>query len=213
MRNTEGFYDRVILPRVLNCVCGLPSIMKSRSLVVPRAKGCVLEIGMGSGLNLSLYDSKKVDFVWGLEPSSEMRKLAQSRLDGSTVEVEWINLPSERIPLDDKSVDTVVLCFTLCSIFDWKSALLEMHRVLKPQGELLFCEHGLAPDHNVVLWQNRLNGVWSSLAGGCQLNRPVLKCFAETGFHVCDLKQEYVSYPKFASYISLGMAKKSLDLN
>ena len=88
-----------------------------------------------------------------------------------------------------------------------------MRRVLKPEGSLLFCEHGLAPDSNVALWQNRLNGVWSALAGGCQLNRPVLRCLAETGFELCDLKQEYVSYPKFASYISSGMAKKAQGLN
>ena len=210
---SEGFYDRFVLPRVLNCICGLPAVMNSRKSVVPRAKGRVLEIGMGSGLNLSLYDPSKVKWVWGLEPSPQMRKLAQTRAQRSGVEVRWIELPSEKIPLESSSVDTVVLCFTLCTISDWKRALFEMKRVLKPDGQLLFCEHGLAPDPKVALWQDRLNSTWSALAGGCQLNRPTLDCLKVAGFELCDLKQQYVSYPKFASYISLGMAHKSPELS
>ena len=160
-----GIYDRYILPHAINCACGIGPIKKQRQKVVPLCTGRVLEIGMGSGLNLPYYDHSKVDFIWGLEPSEGMRVSAQKNLATSELEVKWLDLPGEKIPLEDNSVDTVLLTYTLCTIPDAQAALQQIRRVLKPSGSLVFCEHGIAPDIKVQKWQNRLNRVWGILAG------------------------------------------------
>ena len=129
-----GIYEKHVLPHVINCACGIKPVLRQRQKVVPQARGRVLEVGMGSGLNLPFYDASKVEFVWGLEPSEGMRKKAQKNLANSKVEVRWLDLPGEEIPLDDNSVDTVLLTYTLCTIPDWHAALQQMRRVLKPCG-------------------------------------------------------------------------------
>ena len=155
-----GLYERYVLPHMIDKGCGAPPILKQREKVVPLAEGRVLEIGMGSGLNLSFYDPDKVDMVFGLEPSEGMRVKAQKKLAASPVKVEWLDLPGEQIPLDDESVDTVVLTYTLCTIPDYRAALAGMRRVLKPGGTLLFCELGEAPDESLRRWQARVNPFW-----------------------------------------------------
>jgi len=150
-----------------------------------------------------------VEFIWGLEPSEGMRKKAQRNLDCSQIKVKWIGLPGEKIPLDDESVDTVLLTFTLCTIPDWKGALEQMHRVLKPEGRLLFCEHGKAPDQRTLNWQNSINPYWKKLAGGCNLNRPISELISQSGFEVSNLDTFYLpKLPKVASYIYFGSAVK-----
>ena len=139
-----SLYERYILPHIIDMGCGSKSIQMQRGKVVPLAEGRVLEIGIGSGLNIPFYNSEKVDFVWGLEPSEGMRRKAQKNLNRSAVEVKWLDLPGEEIPLEDNSVDTVLLTYTLCTIPDWQTALYQIHRVIKPSGKLLFCEHGAA---------------------------------------------------------------------
>lgn len=202
-----GFYENKILPHVINCACGMQDIMDQRRQVVPQARGEVLEVGMGSGLNLALYDPAKVTKVWGLEPSLGMRAKAQANLAKSPVPVEWLSLPGEAVPLPDASVDTVVLTFTLCTIPDWLTALKQMHRVLKPGGQMLFCEHGQAPDAGVQKWQDRLNPLWRKLAGGCNLNRPVDRCLGQGGFTIQSLHNEYMPKgPKIAGYMYRGVA-------
>ncbi len=137
-------YEQYVLPHFINMSCGSKAIQKQREKIVPLAEGRVLEIGMGSGLNIPFYNSKRVDFVWGLEPSKGMRKKAHKNLNRSVVEVRWLDLPGEKIPLDGNSADTVLLTYTLCTISDWNKALQQMCRVIKPGGKLLFCEHGAA---------------------------------------------------------------------
>ena len=149
-----GFYDNKILPVIIDKACSMASIMDLRKKVVPLARGVVLEVGMGSGINLALYEPDNIDFVWGLEPSEGMRKKAQRNLEKSSIEVKWLDLRGEDIPLDSNSVDTVLLTYTLCTIPDWQRALEQMHRVLKPNGKLLFCEHGLAETSAVQNWQH-----------------------------------------------------------
>ena len=166
-----GFYENRVLPWLIDAGCGTSPIMKQRAKVVPLATGVVLEPGMGPGHNLALYDPARVDMVWGLEPAHAMRRRAGRNLDRSPVPVRWLDLPGEQVPLDDASVDTVVLTYTLCTIGDWAAALAQFRRVLKPTGKLLFCEHGLAPDPGVQAWQNRINGGWRTLCGGCNLNQ------------------------------------------
>lgn len=209
MEASLSFYEERILPHAIDLACGMPLAMELRKHVVPRAEGVVLEVGMGSGLNLSLYDPEKTDFVWGLEPSPGMRRKALANLKSSPVEVKWLDLPGEQIPLDDASVDTVMLTFTLCSIPDWRLALEQMYRVLKPGGKLWFCEHGRAPDEKVARWQDRLTPVWKRFAGGCHLNRPISDYIAEVGFSISELNNQYIDRsPKMVGYMYYGLAEK-----
>jgi len=204
-----SFYEEKILPHLINCACGTPPIRKLRKKLVPMCQGKVLEVGMGSGINLAYYNSDAVEFIWGLEPSEGMRKKAQKNLEQSPVEVKWLGLPGEKIPLEDESVDTILLTFTLCTIPDWHGALNQMHRVLKPEGKLLFCEHGKASDQNILKWQNRINPYWKKMAGGCNLNRPISELITQSGFEVNELDTFYIpKSPKFASFIYFGNATK-----
>ena len=202
-----GLYERYVLPHLINMSCGAPPILKQREKVVPRAEGRVLEIGMGSGLNLSFYDPNKVELVFGLEPSEGMRRKAQKNLAAAAVEVKWLDLPGEEIPLDDKSVDTVVLTYTLCTIPDYRAALAGMRRVLKPGGTLLFCEHGEAPDESVQRWQARINPFWKKIAGGCNLNRRIASDIEEAGFSIGKLETMYLpNTPRIAAFNYWGDA-------
>jgi ubiquinone/menaquinone biosynthesis C-methylase UbiE len=205
-----SFYDDKILPHIISCACSLEPMMAKRQKILPLAYGDVLEVGMGSGLNLQLYDANKVSKVWGLEPSRGMRDRAAKNLRNSPVEVEWLDLPGEQVPLPTASVDCAVLTFTLCTISDWRAALMQINRVLKPGGQLLFCEHGLAPDSRVQRWQHRLNPLWNKVFGGCNLNRPVADNIALGGFTIAQQHSEYLKHtPKFASYITYGQAHKA----
>ncbi|MDX1634080.1 MAG: class I SAM-dependent methyltransferase [Marinobacter sp.] len=202
-----GFYDERILPHLIDCTCSVGQVMKLRGQVVPDCKGKVLEVGMGSGINLSFYDPDRVSLVYGLEPSAGMRRKAAANLAESPVPVEWLDLPGEKIPLADNSVDTVLLTFTLCTIPDAQAALAQMRRVLKPDGQLLFLEHGQSPDPGVRKWQNRITPAWKKIAGGCHLNRPIASLLEEAGFVIDKLEKMYVpKTPKIAGYVYRGSA-------
>lgn len=202
-----SLYEKYVLPCCLNAACGTKPIRHQRKKVVPQAEGRVLEVGMGSGLNIPFYDASKIEFVWGLEPSDGMRKKAASNIATAPFEVKWLDLPGEEIPLDDDSVDTVLLTYTLCTIPGWEQALDQMKRVLKPDGKLVFCEHGEAPDASVRKWQERINPVWKKLAGGCNLNRPIPKLITERGFKIETMDTQYLpSTPKFGGFNYWGHA-------
>jgi len=184
-------------------------VMKLRSQIVPRARGRVLEVGMGSGINLEFYDESQVEMVYGLEPSEGMRRKALPNLNRSPIAVEWLDLPGEKIPLEDNSVDTVLLTFTLCTIPDWHAALLQMKRVLKPGGDLLFLEHGEAPHETVRKWQHRITPGWKMFAGGCHLNRQIADLIRHAGFEIQELENLYMpNAPKIAGFIYKGRATK-----
>lgn len=203
-----SFYDDNILPHVINLACGSAPILRQRKKIVPQAEGRILEIGMGSGINIPFYDTNKVEKVWGLEPSTGMRKKAKKRVDAAPFELEWLDLPGEDIPLDDNSVDTIVLTYTLCTIPDWLTAVNQMSRVLKPGGKLLFSEHGKAPDAAVQAWQDRVNPMWMKLAGGCHLNRDIPALLKEGGFNIKKLDSLYVpKTPKIAAFTFCGYAE------
>ena len=204
-----GFYSEHILPHVIDYGASIPDVMKFRAKVVPLAYGDVLEVGMGSALNLRYCEAGKVRKVWGLEPSIGMRRKARKNLAKSSVPVEWLSLPGEEIPLDDNSVDSIVLTYTLCTIPDWKAAMLQMRRVLKPGGKIFFCEHGRAPDTSVQKWQDRLNPVWKRIMGGCNLNRPVIENITSSGFSIDWQESSYMeNSPRIASFMSVGAAVK-----
>lgn len=202
-----GFYDRHVLPRFINCACATKPIMKQREKVVPLAHGTVLEIGIGTGLNLPYYDARKVQRVIGLDPSEASWKLARARAAQLAFDVEFIGLPGEEIPLPPASVDTVLVTFSLCTIPDPVSALRGMAKVLRPGGSLVFCEHGSAPDARVRVWQDRINPMWRRIAGGCHLNRDIPQLLSAGGFAVSTIQTAYLpGTPKFAGYNYWGSA-------
>ena len=201
-----SLYQRYVLPHLINATCGIAPIHEQRSKVVPRAEGRVLEVGMGSGLNLLHYDKARVEMIWGLEPSEGMRRKARRAVNDTGLHVEWLDTRGEEIPLGDNSVDSIVLTYTLCSITDWRRAMQQMRRVLKPAGVLLFSEHGESPDEAVRKWQTRITPVWKQLAGGCHLDRPVPRCLEEGGFNIKELESGYLPGPKVLAFNYSGIA-------
>lgn len=204
-----GFYDKHVLPRVINCACGTKPIKHQRQKVVPQASGTVLEIGIGSGLNLPYYDASRVDRLIGLDPSEKSWELAGERAAHLDFDVEFIGLPGEQIPLEDASVDTVLITYALCTIPDPVTALHGMARVLRPGGKLIFCEHGRAPDPGVRKWQDRINPLWRILLGGCNLNRDIPDIVQAGGFHIDELENQYLpGTPRFGGYNFWGCAHR-----
>lgn len=201
-------YEKFFLPRLINFACGLKPMMKQREKVVPLAHGRVLEIGIGSGLNLPFYTAGKVERLWGLDPSRDAWALAGDKREQFDFDVEFIEASAEDIPLDRACVDTVVMTYTACTIPDAIAALREARRVLKPGGNFLFCEHGLAPDENVQRWQNRLNPLWKRIGGGCNLNRPIPELIEQAGFRIRNLETMYIPGWKPASFNYWGVANQ-----
>ena len=202
-----SFYDRHILPRLLSCTCSSKPVMKQRAKVVPFAKGKVLELGIGGGLNLRFYDPDMVTSVAGVDPSPEMRERAEGAERPGHLPVEVRDGTAEALPFGDKSFDSIVCTFTLCSVHDPVKALSEARRVLKPGGRLLFCEHGLAPDLPVAKWQQRIEPVWKKIAGGCHLTRPVALNLERAGFTLDRFDSMYLpGTPRFAGWVEWGQA-------
>jgi ubiquinone/menaquinone biosynthesis C-methylase UbiE len=191
---------------MIDFACSASPNQKQRQKIVPEAEGEILEVGFGSGLNVPFYDPSKVKKIWALEPSEGMRRKAQTTVDEAAMNIEFIDLPGEQIPLDDNSVDTVLVTYTLCTIPDTKGALEGMRRVLKPGGRLLFCEHGKAPDENVQRWQSRLNPAWSRFAGGCNMNRDIPALINEGGFDIKVDERMYIPGAKILCYNYWGSA-------
>ena len=205
-----GFYDRHILPLLLNGAMSAKPITYQRKKVVPRAEGRVLEIGFGAGHNLPFYDRSKVTYLWALEPSKEMRARAAARVKESPLEVEFLDLPGEEIPLENDAADTVLVTYTLCSIPEVMKALAGMRRVLKTSGRLIFCEHGEAPDENVRKWQRRITPVWKKIGGGCHVGRAIPKLIRDGGFAIKDMETMYLpGTPRFAGFNYWGSATKT----
>ena len=201
-----SWYEENVLPHMINLACSVKPARTPREKIVPLAEGDVLEIGIGSGLNLPHYDPQKVRKIWGLEPSEGMRRLAERNLGGMNLDLEFIDLPGEEIPLEANSVDTVLVTYTLCTIPDAATALEGMRRVLKPSGRLLFCEHGAAPEENIRRWQNRLNSPWSKIAGGCNMNRNIPEMINAAGFRIVNDERMYIPGLRILSYNYWGSA-------
>lgn len=201
-----GIYDRYIMPKLVHFACGQKPASKQREKLIPRAEGLVLEIGIGSGLNIPFYDADKVDHLWGIDPSREMWAIAKKNAREHHLDAEFIEAGAESIPLDNNAVNTVIMTYTMCTIPDVHSALLEVRRVLKPGGMLLFCEHGEAPDRDVQRWQQRVNPIWRKLGGGCNLNRPIPLLLGESGFRSRDLQTMYLPGWKPACFNYWGSA-------
>jgi ubiquinone/menaquinone biosynthesis C-methylase UbiE len=202
-----GLYRRYILPRLIEYCCSEAAVTEQRRRIVTRAQGTVLEIGIGSGLNLPFYDPGRVERVIGIDPDDAIWALAAERRRTFEIPLERIAESSERIPLGGDAVDTVVVTYSLCTIPDPFAALREMRRVLRPSGRLLFAEHGESPDEGVRRWQRRIDPLWRRIAGGCHTARPIPRIFEGAGWRFDELDQGYISGPKLLSYEYVGVAR------
>lgn len=202
-----GFYNKYILPKIINAGCGTKPIRKQREKVLPLCKGIVLEIGCGSGLNFSFYEENNIDKLYALEPDKEMLRQAESVVKEVSFPITFLETGAEKIPLEDDSIDTALLTYTLCTIPDPLAALLEIRRVLKKGGKLVFCEHGMAPENNVKKMQNFINSFWPIFVGGCNLNRDIPSLIKDAGFLVDNLETMYLpKTPKWFGYNYWGSA-------
>ncbi|MEE2877626.1 MAG: class I SAM-dependent methyltransferase [Pseudomonadota bacterium] len=207
-----GLWERYVVPPLISCACATKPIMKQRAKVVPRAYCNVLEIGCGSGTNFDFYAHSEIETLYALEPSKGMIKRAQKKAAdlGWGNRIKFLESGAEAVELEDASIDTVVITFVLCTIPDWEGALKEARRVLKPDGQILFSEHGLAPDEGVAKWQRRIEPVWRPLAGGCHLTRDTGHMLTASGFALEGMETMYLpSTPKIAGFVSWGAARIS----
>tara|TARA_X000000368_G_scaffold294562_1_gene234353 strand:+ start:1070 stop:1690 length:621 start_codon:yes stop_codon:yes gene_type:complete len=202
-----SLYEKYVLPKFLNCACGSKPVARQREKVVPLAEGRVLEIGIGSGLNLPFYDKTKVDEIWGLDPSEELSEMARTVATHEGMKVNFISSGAEEIPLPDDHFDSVLITYTMCTIPEVIRANTEIRRVLKEQGKMIFCEHGVAPDDNIRKWQKRINPFWGKIAGGCNINRNIPSLIQESGFDIVEMEEMYLpNTPKIAGYNFWGYA-------
>ena len=199
-----GLYAKYLLPKLIDVACGQPPMTELRAEYVPRAEGDVLEIGIGSGHNLSHY--RGVSTVTGLDPAPELTTLARRRAAGIDAAVHILQASGEEIPADDGQFDSIVCTWTLCSIPDVSQALREMWRVLKPGGRFYFIEHGLAPDPRVVRWQRAIEPLWKVIGGGCHLTRQPDLLLEEAGFDLAEKRTGYLPGPKPMAYMTHGVA-------
>ncbi len=205
-------YSKYILPGLIDWACSQPSGMPQREKVIPLARGRVLEVGIGSGMNLPFYRGQQVEHLTAIDPLEELWERKQIELSSLDFQVDFIRGSAQNIPREDASFDTVVSTSTLCSIKEVEKALKEMFRVLKPGGLLLFAEHGLAPDASLARHQNRLNPWWKRISGGCNLNRNIPALLKDAGFITDGLEEGYQEGWKATSYHYWGAAGKAASL-
>jgi ubiquinone/menaquinone biosynthesis C-methylase UbiE len=202
-----GLYERYVLPSLIGCACGSKPIVRQRAKIVPLASGIVVDMGFGSGTNLPHYDAAKVTKIIAIEPNSAM--LAKGRANWRTdIDIEALTRGAEETGLSDECADSVVFTFALCTIPDCFGALREARRILKPNGRLLFCEHGVAPDAKVAKTQRTIEPFWKLMAGGCHLTRDTVAMLDTSGF-VCE-KVEHMylpGTPRFAGFNVWGIAR------
>ncbi len=203
-----GFYGEQILPRIVDKACGVKEIRGLRAGVTEGLRGEVVEIGFGSGLNLPHLPTT-VERVLAVDPAVTGQRLAARRLAECSIPVDFVGLDGEDLPLDDQSADAALSTFTMCTIPDVARALREVHRVLRPGGELHFLEHGLSPDPAVAKWQHRLTPIQRRVSGGCHFDRPIDQLIATSGFEITALRNHYLRGPKTPGYLYEGVARKA----
>ena len=203
-----GFYGKWLFPRVLDLVMQQRQMIPFRRRIGTAAIGRVLDVGIGSGLNLPFY-GPQADRVVGIDPSPELLNLAEERAHKASPPVELRRASGEALPIEDQSIDTAVVTFTLCTVDNAATTLAEIRRVLKPDGKLLFAEHGRAPETGVARWQNRLTPIWRRVAGGCHLNRKPDDLIRAAGFSIEDLQAGYLKGPRPMGFVYAGSARPS----
>ena len=203
-----SLYEKYVLPKFLNCACGSKPVSYQRKKVVPHAEGKVLEIGIGSGLNLPFYDKSKIEEIWGIDPSEELNAMAKKVAIEECINVNFITSSAEDIPFPNDYFDTVLITYTMCTIPSVLQANKEIKRVLKSSGKMIFCEHGVSPDENIKKWQKRLNSIWGKIAGGCNINRNIPMLIEDSGFKIEEMDEMYLpKTPKIAGYNYWGYAR------
>lgn len=202
-----NLYGKYVLPRLIDLVMRSKADAATRARFVPLASGRVLEVGIGSALNVPFY-GPKVESLYAVDPSLELWRLARRRIEAAAFPIEFLAASAERIPREDGTFDCAVTTWTLCTIPNTGRALKEMKRVLKPGGMLIFVEHGWAPDRGVQAWQNRLNPLWKRIAGGCNMQRKIDELVTEAGFRVTQLERAYGSGPRPLAYLYKGLAHR-----
>ena len=200
-----GLYSKLVLPYLTDFAMRDKAATARRSELVPSAEGIVLEIGIGSGLNLPFYSSA-VKHLHAVDPSVKLLSMTRKKVERLAFPVELRCESAERLSLDGRSVDTIVMTWALCTIPNPARALREMRRVLKPRGRMIFIEHGLSPDSGVRAWQNGLNPIWSKVAGGCNLNRKIDDLLMSSGFNIVELRTAYLPGPRPLTYTYEGCA-------
>ncbi len=204
-----GLYAKYVLPRLIDLAMRNKDTTRLRAECLPQARGDVLEIGIGSGLNLRFY-SQEVHHVYGVDPSVELQRIAQKRASAAPFEVTFLPQSAEEpLPLADSSIDTVVVTWTLCSIPNPVLALQQMRRVLKASGRMIYIEHGRSADSGVKAWQDWLTPLWKRIGGGCHLNRKVDDLVRAAGFQITEQKTFYVPGPRPMTYTYQGFARVS----
>jgi ubiquinone/menaquinone biosynthesis C-methylase UbiE len=204
-----GFYSEKIFPHVLDWFMDREVLARYRKMLLAGAKGQVLEVGFGTGVNLPYYPPG-IPKITALDSNPGMERLARKRIQAAWIPVETQVLSSERLPMADNSFDTVVSTLTMCSIRHLPQALRELYRVLKPGGRLLFLEHGLSPDPSVQAWQHRLTPLSKFLGDGCHLNRDIKQFVEAQPFSAVTLENYYLEdAPKIAGYMYHGTAAKA----
>lgn len=199
-------FDRYFSPYLLDISCGIRSIRHQREQVVPLVYGHILEVGIGTGLNLPHYDPLKVKTIIGLDPAQALQRLALKRVQHSGLAVELLVHSAEQLPFAAAQFDCILITYTLCTISDPLAALREMRRVIKPSGKLVFCEHGRAPNLRISRWQDRLTPYWQWLAGGCHLNRDIPALLQATGWICPELHTPVLPGPRVLAYHYWGEA-------
>jgi ubiquinone/menaquinone biosynthesis C-methylase UbiE len=201
-----GLYSKYVLPHLIDAACRTPDVSELRKQALPAAHGIVVEVGIGSALNLPYY-STNVTHLYGIDASSGLLEMARRRAGGAPFPVTLLHQTAERIPLENHSADTVVMTWVLCSIADDHKTLQEIERILKPTGRLLFLEHGLAPEPKVQSWQNCLTPAWKLIAGGCCLNKKIDSLISRAGFTITELHNFYMPGPRPMTYTYRGFAE------
>lgn len=205
---SKTFYEKNILPYVLNLSCNSKPIDYQRKKVIPDATGKVLEIGIGPGSNLKHYDNTKVTSILGIDPSKELNQIAKKRAEKNNLHIEFLIESASNLSAESKSIDTVVSTYTLCSIPEPEKTLQEIKRVLKDDGIFIFSEHGLSPDRSVSFVQNITDSFYPKIAGGCHTNRHIQNLIYDNGFEFIELNNIYLpGTQKFLGYNYWGKAK------
>ncbi len=206
-----SFYRDHVYPHLVSMLGNPKPVQKIRQRLVPLAQGKVLEIGVGPGVNFVHYDPAKVSKVYALEPNPGMIRRADQRRRRTELDIEFLDLPGERIPLADASVDTVVSTFTLCTIPGVVEAIQGIGRVLRPDGQFIFFEHGLSPDPRVRRWQERTDPLYQWAFEGCHVTRDIPSLIKNGGFKIEQLDTAYLApFPKSGSYFFWGVARPEL---
>ena len=205
---SKSFYEKNILPKLINFTCNSGPINYQRKKIIPNAKGNVLEIGIGPGSNLKHYDNSKVISILGIDPSKELNQIAKKRADKYNLNIEFLIESASDLSVDNNSIDTVVSTYALCSIPEPEKTLQEIKRVLKNDGIFIFSEHGLSPDKSVSFVQNITDSFYPKIAGGCHTNRNIEKLIFDNGFEFIELENIYLpGTQKFLGYNYWGKAK------